>query len=126
MTAQEVSVLTTQEVANRFYELAKLGNWDRIQEELFARDAKSIEPAHAQGLKSVSGMDNLKEKARQWEAMIEKTHGGYCNEPQVAGNYFSCTMGADITMKGQGRVMMDEVAVYEVKDGKITAEQFFY
>jgi hypothetical protein len=35
-------------------------------------------------------------------------------------------MGVEATMKGQGRVKMDEVAVYEVKDGKIVKEQFFY
>jgi limonene-1,2-epoxide hydrolase len=35
-------------------------------------------------------------------------------------------MGMDVTMKGPGRVQMDEIAVYEVKDGKIVKEQFFY
>jgi hypothetical protein len=29
-------------------------------------------------------------------------------------------------MKGMGRVKMDEIAVYEVKDGKIVKEQFFF
>jgi hypothetical protein len=29
-------------------------------------------------------------------------------------------------MKGVGRVPMEELAVYEVKDGKIIQEQFFY
>ncbi|MEQ9593234.1 MAG: nuclear transport factor 2 family protein [Cyclobacteriaceae bacterium] len=118
--------MTTEAVAKRFYELAKVGDWDKIQEELFSKDAKSLEPAHAEGLGSVSGMDQIKEKGKQWQAMIEETHGGYCKEPQVGGNYFCCAMGADVTMKGQGRINMDEVAVYEVKDGKIVTEQFFY
>ncbi len=118
--------MTTQEVANRFYALSLEGKWDQVQEELFSKDAKSIEPERAQGLTSVSGMDKIKEKGKQWNEMIEETHGGYCNEPQVAGNFFTCAMGADVTMKGQGRIMMDEVAVYEVKDGKIVSEQFFY
>jgi hypothetical protein len=29
-------------------------------------------------------------------------------------------------MKGQGRMMLDEIALYEVKDGKIVTEQFFF
>jgi hypothetical protein len=29
-------------------------------------------------------------------------------------------------MKGMGRMKMDEIVVYEVKDGKIVQEQFFY
>jgi limonene-1,2-epoxide hydrolase len=35
-------------------------------------------------------------------------------------------MGMDVTIKGQGRMKMDEVAVYEVKDGKIVLEHFFF
>lgn len=31
----------------------------------------------------------------------------------------------DVTMKGAGRVKMDEI-VYEVKNGKIVKEQFFF
>jgi hypothetical protein len=53
-------------------------------------------------------------------------HGGYTGAPIVAGNFFSCTMGMDITMKGQGRMNMEEVCLYQVKDGKIVLEQFFY
>ena len=47
-------------------------------------------------------------------------------KPQVAGNFFVCIMGMDVTIKGQPRMKMDEVAVYEVKDGKIVLEQFFF
>jgi hypothetical protein len=118
--------MSTQQVANRFYELAQQGNWDQIQDELFSKEAKSIEPQQAQGLSTVQGIDKIKQKAKEWNTMVEETHGGYCKEPQVAGRYFVCAMGADVTMKGQGRVNMDEVALYEVKDGKIVSEQFFY
>jgi hypothetical protein len=118
--------MTTQQVAERFYDLAQKGEWQKIQEELFSPEARSIEPNGAQGLSSVQGIDKIKEKAREWEKMVEQTHGGYCNAPQVAGKFFTCTMGADVTMRGQGRIMMDEVALYEVKDGKIVTEQFFY
>jgi len=118
--------MTTTEIAKRFYELAQQGNWTQIQDELFSPEAKSIEPPTAQGLKTVAGLDQIKQKGREWEKMILEVHGGYCNEPQVAGNFFSCTMGVDVTMKGQPRSMMDEIALYEVKDGKIVTEQFFF
>ena len=42
----KVAVMTTQEVANRFNELAQTGQWDTIQAELFADNAVSIEPEH--------------------------------------------------------------------------------
>jgi hypothetical protein len=119
-------VMTTQDVAKRFYALAKESNWHQILDELYSTDAKSIEPSHSKDLPSASGLDNLKAKGKQWDSMIEESHGGFCTEPLVAGNYFTCTMGADLTMKDQGRVTMEEVAVYEVKDGKIVCEQFFF
>jgi limonene-1,2-epoxide hydrolase len=33
-------------------------------------------------------------------------------------------MRLDVTMKGQGRMDMSELCVYDVKDGKIISEQF--
>ena len=118
--------MTTQEVADRFNELAQTGQWDQIQDELYASNAVSIEPEHSQGLKTAEGLDAIKEKGRQFGAMVEEMHGGYSNKPEVAGNHFAVGMGMDVTMKGMGRMKMDEIAVYEVKDGKIVKEQFFY
>jgi hypothetical protein len=126
METAEVSTMTTQEIANRFNELAKQGDWGRIQEELFADDAESIEPPHAQGLQSAKGKDALKQKAKEFESVVEEMHGGYSSEPLIAGNHFAVAMGMDATMKGMGRVKMDEIAVYEVKDGKIVKEQCFF
>ena len=117
---------TTTEVAARFDELAKEGNWDKIQDELFADNAESIEPPTSPGLKSVKGLAAIKEKGKQFNEMVEEMHDGYSTDPIVAGNHFSVAMGLDATMKGMGRTRMDEIAVYEVKDGKIVKEQFFY
>ena len=43
----------------------------------------------------------------------------------IAGNSIAMTLSMDVTMKGRGRLKMEEICVYEVKDGKIAAEQFF-
>ncbi len=40
-----VKVLTTQEVATRFNELAREEKWFEIQDELFADNVRSIDPA---------------------------------------------------------------------------------
>ena len=118
--------MTTQEVADHLYELLNGGKWDQAQEELFADNAVSIEPQHVQGLPSVTGLDAIKKKGQMWQEMVEETHGGYVSKPLVAGNHFAVGMGMDVTMKGKGRSKMDEIAVYEVKDGKIVKEQFFF
>jgi ketosteroid isomerase-like protein len=125
MSTQE-AVMTTQDVANRFNELAQTGEWNLIQDELFADNAVSIEPDHSPGLKTVEGLEAIKQKGQQFGEMVEEMHGGYSKEPQVGGRYFAVAMGMDVTMKGQGRMQMDEIALYEVKDGQIVSEQFFY
>lgn len=122
----EVGTMTTQEIADRFNELSKQGNWAQIQEELFADDAESLEPPHSPGLQSAKGKDALAKKGDMFNSMVEEMHGGYSSEPLVAGNHFAVAMGMDVTMKGQGRSKMDEIAIYEVKNGKIVKEQFFY
>lgn len=122
----ESTTKTTQEVAERFSELAQQGQWQEVQDELFAENAASIEPAHSPGLQSVEGLEAIREKGRQFGESIEEMHGGYSTAPVVGGNYFSVAMGMEATLKGQGRIKMDEIAVYEVKDGKIVKEQFFY
>jgi hypothetical protein len=118
--------MTTAEVAQRFNTLAKEGNWNQIQDELFAENAVSIEPPGAPGLQSVEGLQAIKQKGKQFEESVEEMHGGYSSDPLVAGNYFAVAMGMDGTFKGMGRMKMDEIALYEVKDGKIVKEQFFY
>lgn len=120
------AVMTTHDVANRMNELFKTNNWTQVQEELFAEDCESIEPPHAQGLQTVKGKDAIKKKGEDFQAAIEEMHGGWCSEPLVGGNYISFAMGIDVTMKGMGRMKMEEICVYEVKDGKIMKEQFFY
>ncbi len=120
------AVMTTQEVANRMYELLKESKWEQVQQELFSDDAESIEPASSPGLQTVKGKDAIKKKGQDFSNMIEEVHGGYTGQPVVAGNYIAVAMGFDATMKGMGRQKMDEIAVYEVRDGKIVKEQFFY
>lgn len=117
--------MTTKEVANRFYELAQMGKYDQIVDELYSDATVSIEPAGS-FLTNVQGIAAIREKAAQFQEQTEEMHSGWCGEPVVGGNYFSCAMGMDITMKGMPRMNMDEVCVYGVQDGKIVSEQFFY
>jgi len=126
MSTTAEAVMTTQEVANRLSDFFKENKWMEAQEDLFSEDAESIEPAHSPGLQSVKGKDAIRKKGEDFNNMIEEVHGGYAGEPIVAGNFIALAMGFDATMKGMGRQKMDEIAVYEVKDGKIVKEQFFY
>jgi hypothetical protein len=121
-----MDVMSTTEIASRFNELAQTGQWDQIQNELFAETAVSIEPENSPGLKTAEGINAIKQKGKEFGEIVEEMHGGYSDKPIIAGNHFAVAMGMDVTVKGQGRMKMDEIAVYEVKDGKIVKEQFFY
>jgi len=120
------AVMTTQEVANRMNELFKQFKWGQVQEELFAENAVSIEPPGSPGLQTAVGLAAIKKKGEDFNNMVEEMHGGWVSEPLVGGNHISFAMAIDATYKGMGRQKMEEIAVYEVKDGKIVKEQFFY
>jgi len=112
---------------SRLAELCRQGQFEAAQKELFAEDAVSIEPHETQQFpKETKGLKAILEKGHQWESTVEKIHGCTASAPLVAGNAIAMTLAMDVTMKGQGRMKIEEVAVYEInKDGKIASEQFF-
>ena len=118
--------MKTEEVAKRLVALCREEKWEVAQKELYADDAVSIEPEATPAFeKETRGLPAIMEKGRKFVAMVEKMHSLSVSEPLVAGNAFACTMQLDMTMKGQGRMNMPELCVYQVKDGKIISEQFF-
>lgn len=117
--------MTTQEVANHLVSLCREGKIQQAGKELYDENIVSIEPEYAH-TPLATGKKAVIEKGNQFAAGIEATHGGHITDPLVAGDYFSIAWMMDITMKGQGRMKMEEVCVYKVKDGKIVWEQFFY
>ncbi len=120
--------MNTQEIADRLVELCRTGRFDQVYDELFADDAENIEmPAMAQGpLGNAKGLDAMRRKSQVWSEGVETMHDVGVGDPIVAGNWFALPMTIDVTFKGQGRVVMEELCVYQVRDGKIVREQFFY
>lgn len=118
--------MTTKEVAARFDELSQTAQWDLIVDELYADDCESIEPGTDPFLQSVKGIEAIREKGKAFNEVIEAFHSAYCTPAVVGGNHFSVAMGMDVTLKGAGRIDMHEVCVYQVENGKIVKEIFFY
>jgi hypothetical protein len=120
--------MTTEQIAKRLVELCRKGAYEQAQKELYANDAASIEMegSPSGGLGNAKGLPAILEKGRQFNAMLEAVHGSNVSEPVVVGNWFSVSMTLDATMQGRGRVNMQEICVYQVCDGKISREQFFY
>ena len=117
--------MTTKQIAERLVALCRETKWEAAQTELFASDAVSIEPEASPAFEKVTkGLPAIIEKGHKFTAMVETMHALLVSEPVVAGLSFACTMRLDATMRGQGRMDMTELCVYEVKNGKIISEQF--
>jgi hypothetical protein len=120
--------MNIETIAKRLVALCREGKFEEAQRELYADDAVSIEmeglPPGALG--NAKGLPAIIEKGHQFNAGLEQVHGMSVSEPVIGGNWFSIAMSMDMTMKGRGRMDMREICVYQVRDGKIAHEQFFY
>ena len=119
-------ILTTQEVATRFNELAQQEKWFEIQEAFFADNVKSIEPANSPYMGYAEGKAAVRKKGEDFVKQITALHRTYTSEPLVTGNHFAVVREIDITVQKHGRIQMNQIMLYEVKAGQIILEQFFY
>jgi hypothetical protein len=124
--ATEKTLPNIQEVAARFNALAQQEKWFEIQDELFAENVRSIDPAGSPYFKYAEGKANVRQKGENWVKRVREAHHRSTSESIVAGNHFAVGRHVDITVDGFGRIKIDEIMLYEVKDGKIISEQFFY
>jgi hypothetical protein len=119
------SPLNTQDVADRLVALIRQRQFIRAQQELFAEQAVNVEPAHSPS-PSATGLPAILRKEERFLAAVLTWHQLEVSEPLVAGNFFSLRMRTEVTLKNQTRFSLDELCVYEVIEGQIIREQFFY
>ncbi len=117
--------MTTQEVADRYMELHRTASGIEIQNELYADDIECIEPAHSP-FGGAKGKTAVLERLKGWYANVAEMHDSSITEPLVMGEHFSLGMMVDLTTKDGNRQKLEEVGVYQVRDGKIVKEQYFY
>jgi hypothetical protein len=118
--------MTTTEVANRLGELCRRGKIHETLTELYADDAIGIEPNDSMGPRQQNGLPAIIDKGKMFDSILEKFHGSTISDPLVTGNHFSISWLLDATMKGRGRIKMEEICVYKLEKGKIVHEQFFF
>lgn len=117
--------MSTQQVANRLVALCRQGQFNEAYHELFDQKAVAIEPEGAPNQR-VEGRDKLLQKSQGFAQDIKEMHSFSVSEPVVSSDHFAVSMKMDLTSHSRGRNEMDEICVYQVKDGKIVQEQFFY
>lgn len=117
--------METKEIAEKLVNWCNQGDYASCYQNLYSPDIVSIEPKGAQ-MEEVHGMEAVAQKGAWWEETFE-VHNSTVSEPIIADNWFSVRFEMDTTHRPSGqRSQSSEIAVYEVKDGKIVKEQFFY
>lgn len=119
-------ILTTLEVVARFNELAKQEKWFEIQDELFSNNITSTDPENSPYFGYAEGKVAVRNKGEDFIKKIQDFHGAHTTEPVIGGNHFSVGREVDITVQGFGRIQINQIMLYEVKNGQIISEQFFY
>ena len=117
--------MNIQEISNEVVGLLRNGKFDQAQTAYFAQDAVSQEPTSA-NIPEVKGLEAILHKGEQFRNSVEVWHGITVSDPVVSGHHFALQLKVDLTFKGQEPSTMDELIVYQVVDGKIVKEQFFY
>jgi len=117
--------MNTQQVADKLVAYCREGKNLEAIDELYSDEIVSKEPKGS-STELVNGKTAVIAKNQQWYDMVQEIHSAHIGDPIVTGNFFACTMDMDVSYKQHGRMAMHEVAVYQVKDGKIVADEFFY
>jgi len=97
-------------------------NDDEATLALYAADVESTE----QGQQPMRGLDSIRQKFAGWRSMVSNAHF----EPRrvcVDGNTIVIEWVGDVTLTASGkRAQLHEVAIHEIRDGKIAREAYFY
>ena len=118
--------METKEIAEKLVSWCKAGDFEKPYEHLFSQEIVSIENDGKGENGTVQGFEGVQKKGEWWRDNFE-VHEAQVSEPLVAHNWFSVRFDLDTTHKPSGnRSKMSEIGIYQVRDGKIIKEQFFY
>jgi hypothetical protein len=120
------NISTTAEIAARFHALAQQEKWFEIQDEFFAEDVQSIEPPGSPYLPNATGKTAVRQKAQDFVSRVEAVHQASTTAPVVGGDHFAVSRFIECTVRGLGRITINQIMLYRVRAGRIVLEQFFY
>jgi hypothetical protein len=121
--------MTTPEIAAHYQQLANQRKFVEIQDTYYDTDVvcQESEKATSMGMPIFThGLEAVKAKGVARRAAMEAVHSYTCSEPIVAGDFFSVVLKQEVTFIGKPRIILEEIGVFQVKDGKVIKEQFFY
>lgn len=118
--------MSIEKIAARLHELVTQGDSETAYRELFAENTVAIEQKFP-GFERVEGLDNIRKKGQTMVGAIASINSRSVSESKVMGDHhIALGISLDATLKDGSRMAFSEVALYEVQNGKIISEQFFY
>jgi hypothetical protein len=119
--------MTTSEIAAELVKLASQGKFREATDKLYSPDILSVEAGAPEGMsRETKGIEGVHAKADWWVSNHE-VHSIKVEGPLTAGPHFALVYKLDATFKPKGnRFQMEEIGLYEVANGKIVREEYFY
>ena len=111
-----------QQIASEIVTLIRQAKNKQAKDAFYADNIVSIE---GNGDK-LEGIEAIYQKSTDWAAQVSEVHSAYVSDPLVSADHFALNIKMDISYKNGSRAVMNEIAVYEVNDGKIVFEQYFF
>lgn len=115
--------METAQIALPFTHLCAAGKLQEAADQFYADHITSIE-AFPGEYSYLVGRDKIAEKVAFWEKE-NIVHSVTVKGPFINRDSFAVLFSLYCTSKQFGRAMLEEVAVYQVKDGRIVEERFF-
>jgi len=116
--------MNTKQIADQLIEWFNAGDMMKPYEELYSPNIVSVEQSGE--FMKCEGMEEVMKKGAWWQENFE-VHSASASDALIADDWFTLVFTMDTTHKPSGmRSEMSEIAVYQVKDGKIVHEQFFF
>ena len=114
-------------ITHYLVEKCRQGKFEEVRQTFYSADIVSIESMAMPGSsKEVKGLSAVSAKGQKWAENTD-VHPMEVSEPMVAGSQFAVKFTMDVTCKQtQQRNVMQVIALYQVENGKIVCEQFFY
>jgi ketosteroid isomerase-like protein len=119
--------MSTMEIAKKLVDLCRQGKSAESLATLYADDAVSIEAGMPPGMDRVArGLAAIKAKS-EWWVNNHEIHSAVVAGPWPHDDRFIVGFKYDVTNKPSGqRMTMEEMGLYEVRNGKVAREEFFY
>ena len=118
--------MSIQTIGNRLVTLLREGKFESIYDELFdAERVRHIEP-QSPHFPEVVGVTAIKAKDAAMSEGIAGVNSMTVGDPIFSKDYFAIPYQISLALKDGQEMQLDEIILYQVENGKIVLEQFFY